>query len=106
MWEEMRGDERNEVERYRGRERESVGLLLMQARMMRSGGKKNTCIYSSLIGEVANPHTSTYIFAFTYKRSGESAHFVMQQNERKENVNHTHYQQPKEHKIWHQDGVC
>ena len=44
MWEGMRGDERNEVERYRGRERERVGLLLMQAKMMKSG--ENTCIYT------------------------------------------------------------
>ena len=104
MWEGMRGDERNEVERYRGRERESG--LTTHASKDDEEWRKHMHIYSSLIGEVANPHTSTYIFALTYKRSGESAHFEMQQNERKANIDHTHYQQPKEHKIWHQDGVC
>ena len=87
MWEGMRGDERNEVERYRGRERESG--LTTHASKNDEEWRKPMHIYSSLIGEVANPHTSS-----------------CNKNEREENVNHTHYQQPREHKIWHQDGVC
>ena len=76
MWEEMRRDERNEVERYREMR---VCELTTHASKDDEEWRKHMHIYSSLIGEVANPHTSTCIFALHLQRSGESAHFVMQQ---------------------------